>query len=70
MAIFTGYGHVVVLVGYDDTHYYVHDPAGRWSQIYGFGGYSGHNSTEGRFVRYSRSAVDHAIAPDGRVWDA
>jgi hypothetical protein len=67
---FTSYGHVMVLVGYDAqaNQYIANDPAGRWSQRYGVGGYSQQNATEGRAVRYGAAAVDGAIAPDGKVW--
>merc|ERR1719436_1681318 len=41
---FTGYGHVVMVVGYNSGGYYVNDPAGRWRQTFG-GGYTGSSST-------------------------
>ena len=65
---FTSYGHVIVLVGYDGDVYWAHDPAGKWNEVYKGGGYSGYNSTEGKYVTYSAAAVNAAIAPDGVVW--
>jgi uncharacterized protein YvpB len=65
---FTSYGHVIVLLAFDGTNYTAHDPAGKWSQQYGYGGYSGTDPTGGRFVKYAKAAVDQAIAPDGKVW--
>jgi hypothetical protein len=67
---FTSFGHVLVLTGFDAAkgEYTAFDPAGRWSQQFKVGGYSGTNSTEGRGVRYRASAVDQAIGFDGKVW--
>lgn len=65
---FTSYGHVITLVGFDGTYYYAHDPAGKWSEVYGYGGYSGTNQTEGKYVMYHKDNVDAAMAPDGNVW--
>ncbi len=58
---FTGYGHVLVLTGYDGTHYTANDPAGRWSQVFkgGYGG--GYGQTAGRRVRYQAAALEKAI---------
>ena len=65
---FTSYGHVMLLLGYDGTYYYAHDPAGKWNQIYQGSGYSGTNSTEGKYIKYGKSALEGAVAPDGNVW--
>jgi hypothetical protein len=65
---FTDYGHVIVLLGYKNGQYTVHDPAGSWSQQYGVGGYAGDGPTAGRFAVYSAAAVEAAIAPDNLVW--
>ena len=59
---FTSYGHVVVVLGYDANGYYVHDPAGAWSQVFK-GGYSGGGS--GNNVYYGKSAFETAVATDG-----
>lgn len=65
---FTGYGHVMVITGYNGTTYTCNDPAGQWSQVYQYGGYSQTNSTEGHSVTYSKSNFENAIGPDGTVW--
>lgn len=63
----TGYGHVIVLVGFDGTHYYAHDPYGRWDQIpYSSGYYQ--TSTSGQYVKYSQASFEAAFAPDGFIW--
>lgn len=65
---FTYGGHVVTLTGFDGTYYYVNDPAGKWSEQYKYGGYSGVNSTEGKYIKYHKSNLEYAVAPDGYVW--
>ena len=60
---FTASGHVVVITGYDGTHYTVNDPAGRWNQAFkgGYsGGYSGDYSA-GHRVRYGATAFRRAM---------
>ncbi|MBC7694160.1 MAG: C39 family peptidase [Burkholderiales bacterium] len=65
---FTSYGHVMVITGYNGTTYTCNDPAGQWSQVYQYGGYSQTNSTEGHSITYSKSNFENAIGPDGTVW--
>jgi uncharacterized protein YvpB len=65
---FTDFGHILVVLGYDGTHYICNDPAGKWSQKYKFGGYSGNNDTEGLAVKYEKEVFEKAISPDGMVW--
>ena len=65
---FTGYGHVMVVVGYDGVSYTCNDPAGKWSQQYQYGGYCQCNATEGSYVKYSKAAFEQAIGPDGTIW--
>jgi hypothetical protein len=57
---FTGYGHVVVVTGFDGTHYTVNDPAGEWGGEFG-GGYTG-QPEDGRAVEYSAAQFEAAIA--------
>jgi uncharacterized protein YvpB len=65
---FTAYGHVMVVLGYDGVNYICNDPAGKWSQKYKSGGYSGQNSTEGIGIKYAKAAFERAISPDKKVW--
>lgn len=53
---FTASGHLIVLLGYDDTWYYVHDPNGDWSRNYQLD-----TPTAGRYARYPRDGVERAI---------
>jgi hypothetical protein len=65
---FTAYGHILVVLGFDGTHYICNDPAGKWSQQYQYGGYSTTNNAEGITVKYGKEAFEKAISPDGMVW--
>jgi predicted double-glycine peptidase len=65
---FTAYGHIMVVLGYDGSHYFCNDPAGKWSQEYKNGGYSAANENEGIGVKYKKEAFEKAIAPDNMVW--
>lgn len=58
---FTSYGHVLVVTGYDGTHYTVNDPAGAWRQTFR-GGYAWSSETAGHGIRYPKEAFEAAIA--------
>lgn len=62
---FTGYGHVMVVLGYDSNGYYVNDPAGEWSQTFKGGYPYGWNSNVGRAIYYNKTAFEKAVA----TWD-
>jgi hypothetical protein len=64
---FTGYGHVITLVGYDGTYYYANDSAGKWNQHYK-GDYH-HSAAAGKYVKYHKSNVKDAVySSDGKLW--
>ncbi len=48
----TGGGHWICLIGYDDTHFHVHDPFGELSLV--SGGYPKAGPTDGKDQRYTR----------------
>ena len=57
----TGSGHVVAIVGYDDQDWIVNDPAGDWYHCYGCG--------EADHVRYPIGGDwDEAMGADGDLW--
>lgn len=59
---FTGYGHVLVITGYDQNGFYVNDPAGKWNQRF-MGGYTGYQDAQiGQKVYYEREAFEIAIS--------
>ena len=59
---FTGYGHVLLALAFDGTHYTVNDPAGCWNE--GFkGGYGWCPSgMTGEGIRYPKAAFERAIS--------
>ena len=57
---FTGYGHVLVVTGFDGSHYTVNDPAGVWRGTFK-GGYGWSGPYDGHGVRYEKSAFEAAI---------
>ena len=56
---FTGYGHVLVVRGYENGRYYVNDPAGKWAECFKCG-YNSTNDLNG-VTSYSESAFDAAV---------
>lgn len=57
---FTGYGHVLVVTGFDGTHYTTNDPAGVWRGTFR-GGYGWSGATDGQAVRYNKDDFEAAI---------
>lgn len=55
---FTGYGHVLLVRGFDGDRYYVNDPAGKWSECFKCG-YTG-NSRNG-ITSYKRRDFENAV---------
>lgn len=58
---FTGGGHVMLVVGYTANTVICNDPAGKWSEEYRYGGYSGYNENEGKYVEYDKTAFKYAV---------
>ena len=59
----TGAGHIVCIVGYDGSGWFVNDPAGDYYQCYGC------NSTAGDHVHYPfGGSADNALSHDGDIW--
>ena len=56
---FTGFGHVLVVRGYENGRYYVNDPAGKWAECFKCG-YNSTNDLNG-VTSYSESAFDAAV---------
>jgi uncharacterized protein YvpB len=59
---FTSFGHIVVLVGYDDDGFFVHDPYGEWFP----GGYR--TDLDGAYLHYSYRLIRRLCIPDGSFW--
>ena len=65
---FTGFGHIIVLVGYDEAGFIVHDPYGEWyatgcdrNDPYG-------NNIKGKYQHYSYDLIKRKCIPDGHFW--
>ncbi|MEG4488822.1 C39 family peptidase [Microcoleus sp. D2_18a_B4] len=59
---FTGPGHIIVLVGYDDKGFLVHDPYGEWFQT----GYR--TDLSGEYLHYSYDLIQKTCAYDSQFW--
>jgi uncharacterized protein YvpB len=59
---FTSFGHIVVLTGFDDRGFLVHDPYGEWTS-------SGYRTDlSGKYVNYSYNLIRNVCIPDGSFW--
>ena len=59
---FTSYGHVLVALDFDGTHYTVNDPAGCWTEQFK-GGYDWCPAGKtGEHIKYTKEAFEAAIA--------
>lgn len=64
---FASFGHIVVLVGYDEKGFLVHDPYGEWYP----GGYDRNvpgNDRKGEYVHYSYEMIQRTCMTDGQFW--
>jgi hypothetical protein len=59
---FSRSGHIIVLVGYDEDGFLVHDPYGEWHR----GGYD--TSVSGAYLHYSYDMIREFCIPDGQFW--
>lgn len=59
---FTSFGHILVVVGYDSSGFFVHDPYGEWFAE----GYD--TSVSGSYLYYSERLIRNVCIPDGNFW--
>lgn len=59
---FTSFGHIVALVGYTPSGFYVHDPYGEWFPT----GYR--TDLPGNYLLYSYNLIRNVCMPDGSFW--
>lgn len=59
---FTSFGHIIVVVGYDEYGFIVHDPYGEWFA-------SGYRTDlSGAYLHYSYRLIRNVCIPDGSFW--
>jgi uncharacterized protein YvpB len=65
---FTSFGHIIALVGFDETGFLVHDPYGEWTTS----GYDcnvpGTCNEKGKYMHYSYGMIQSLCIPDGSFW--
>ncbi|MBE0379871.1 C39 family peptidase [Pseudoalteromonas prydzensis] len=59
---FTNPGHIMVVTGFDGTHYTVNDPFGQWN-LQKWGSYN--SDVSGKGLRYPKAAFEYAINDNG-----
>ncbi|MDY7024600.1 MAG: C39 family peptidase [Cyanobacteriota bacterium] len=59
---FTWFGHIIVVVGYDEYGFIVHDPYGEWFST----GYR--TDLSGAYLHYSYNLIRRVCIPDGNFW--
>jgi uncharacterized protein YvpB len=65
---FTGSGHIVMIVGFDDKGFVVHDPWGEWTSS-GYLRNDAANPQRGRYTHYSYGMIDAKCREsDGSFW--
>ncbi len=65
---FTTFGHIVVLVGYDDQGFIVNDPYGEWyAEGYDRNDPSGNNE-KGKFLNYSYKLIADTCITENEFW--
>jgi GH24 family phage-related lysozyme (muramidase)/uncharacterized protein YvpB len=65
---FTSFGHIIALIGYDETGFIVHDPYGEWTS----GGYDRNdpngNNAKGKQLHYSYGLIERTCLTDNQFW--
>jgi Peptidase_C39 like family len=65
---FTDFGHIVVMAGYDEAGFLVHDPFGEWNSW----GYDrnepGWHDNKGEYIHYSYGMIRRLCIPDNNLW--
>jgi uncharacterized protein YvpB len=64
---FTSFGHIVVVVGYDENGFIVHDPYGEWHS-WGYDRNDEVNFTKGKFLHYSYDLIAETCMTGGEFW--
>jgi hypothetical protein len=65
---FTDFGHIIVLAGYDDRGFIVHDPNGEWNASGYIRNSSANNHDQGKYQHYSYGLIERTCQTDGQFW--
>lgn len=65
---FTSFGHIVALVGYDETGFLVHDPYGEYYPTGYDRNAAGTGDTKGKFLHYSYGLIERTCCTDNQFW--
>jgi GH24 family phage-related lysozyme (muramidase)/uncharacterized protein YvpB len=64
---FTTFGHIIVIIGYNDKGFICHDPYGEWTSVrYDLNDSS--NPNKGKAILYSYGLIERTCLPDGGCW--
>jgi uncharacterized protein YvpB len=63
----TSFGHVIVIIGYNETGFIVHDPYGEWHD-FGYDLNDEKNQNKGEGLTYSYGLFRRLFMPDGGAW--
>jgi GH24 family phage-related lysozyme (muramidase)/uncharacterized protein YvpB len=64
---FTTFGHIIVLIGYNDKGFVCHDPYGEWTPN-GYDRNDSSNQAKGEAIVYSYKLIERTCLPDGGCW--
>lgn len=64
---FTQFGHIIMLIGYDEKGFIVHDPYGEWNS-WGYDRNDSESGTKGKNQHYSYQLISETCMPDGGIW--
>lgn len=65
---FTTFGHIITIVGYDETGFIVHDPYGEWYADGYDRNKAGVMDTKGKFQHYSYGLIERTCGTDNQFW--
>jgi uncharacterized protein YvpB len=65
---FTSFGHIVVLTGFDEKGFLVHDPYGEWTSTGYDRNVPGYKNEKGKYIHYSYRLIRALCIPDGSFW--
>lgn len=65
---FTSFGHIVVVAGFNETGFLIHDPYGEWNSCGYDRNVPGSKNEKGKYIHYSYQLIRSLCIPDGNFW--